>query len=223
MNTLHPHLFPNLFFAALTCSVALTGRAQEFSGSDSVIPEPIAQTTQFGITPFYGYSFGGDVKDSTTGTKYSFEEGPAFGLCLDYAPPDAFGWYELLWSHQDSSINFQGNNGLGKVDLMIDVLQIGGVAEFGTERFREYVSAHLGATHYSSSDFGDDTRFSFGIGAGVKAYLTKNLYLRADVRGYCTVVEAEGSFIYFNGVTVASFSGDTIWQGQVSVGLGFTF
>jgi opacity protein-like surface antigen len=223
MNTLNPHIPMRLLLAALSCSVALTARAQEFAASDSIIPEPRAQTTQFGITPFYGYSFGGEVEDSNTGTDYSFADGPAFGLCLDYAPPNYYGRFELLWSHQDSSIDFQGNSGLGKVDLTIDVVQIGGVSEFGSERFRQYISAHLGATHYSSDGHGDDTKFSFGIGAGLKAYLTKNLYLRADIRGYCTVVDAEGGFIYFNGVTVASFSGDTLWQGQVSVGLGLTF
>lgn len=223
MNAQNLHIPMRLLLAALSCSVALTARAQDFSDSDPFFATPMAQTTQFAITPFYGYRFGGEVKDSTTGTEYSFDDGPAFGLCLSYAPPDYLGRFELLWSHQDSGINFQGNNGLGDVDLMIDVIQIGGVSEFGTERFREYVSAHLGATHYTSDGLGDDTRFSFGIGVGVKAFLTKNLYLCADLRGFCTVVDAEGGFIYFNGVTVASFSGDTIWQGQVSVGLGITF
>lgn len=223
MNTLTPHRPFRLLLAALICSVGLTVQAQDFTDADELFAMPLAQTTQFGITPFYGYRFGGEVKDSVTGTEYSFDDGPAFGLCLDYAPLDYLGRFELLWSHQDSSIDFKGNNGLGEVDLMVDVVQIGGVVEYGPERFRGYVSAHVGATHYSSDDFGSDTRFSCGIGGGVKAYLTKNIYLRADLRGFCTVVDAEGGFIYFNGITVASFSGDTLWQGQVSVGLGITF
>ena len=66
-------------------------------------------------------------------------------------------------------------------------------------------------------------KFSFDIGAGVKAFLTKNIYLRADLRGFCVLTEAQGSFIYANGVTVASFSGSTLWQGQMSAGVGFTF
>lgn len=198
-------------------------RGQEFTASDEFFGTPLSQTTRFGITPFFGYSFGGEVENTLTGTEYEFDDGPAFGLCLDYAPLDYPGRFELLWSHQDSSINFQGNSGLGEVDLTIDVVQIGGVVEYGPERFRGYVSAHLGATHYSSEDFSDDTRFSFGVGAGVKAYLARNVYLRAEVRGFCTVVDAEGGFIYFNGITVASFSGDTLWQGQVNVGVGITF
>ena len=224
MNTLNPRFPMRLLLAALSCSVVLTSSAQDFTDSEAFdFAKPLTQTTRFGVSPFYGYRFGGEVEDLNTGADYSFKDGPAYGLCLDYAPPDYFGRYELLWSHQDSSIDFQGNNGLGEVDLTIDVIQVGGVAEFGSERFREYVSAHIGATHYSSDGYGSDTWFSFGIGAGVKAYLTKNLYLRADLRGFCTVVEAEGGFIYYNGITVARFSGSTLWQGQVSVGLGFTF
>lgn len=218
----HSLFQPRLLVVVLSLGVALVARAQD-DFSDDIFPRPVAQTTQFGISPFFGYRFGGEVEDAITGTDYSFEDSPAYGLFLDYAPKNFFGRYELLWSHQDSSIDFKGNNGLGEVDLTIDVVQVGGVAEFGSERFREYVSMHLGATHYSSDGYGNDTYFSFGIGGGIKAYLTKNIYLRADLRGFCTVVDAEGGFIYFNGITIASFSGDTLWQGQASVGFGVTF
>lgn len=211
-----------LILAALSLGLALSARANDFN-TDSLFPTPLVQKQQFAISPFYGYRFGGEVEDDTTGTSYSFEDSSAFGLFLDYAPENFAGRYELLWSHQDSSLDFQGNNGLGNVDLTIDVIQVGGVAEFGSERFREYVSAHVGVTHFSPDDFASETRFSFGIGAGLKAFVTKNLYLRADVRGFCTVTEASGSFIYVNGVTVATFSGSALWQGQVSVGLGIVF
>jgi hypothetical protein len=223
MNTLNPRNPMRLLLASLSCSVALTARAEDFADPDMFFAMPMAQTQQFAITPFYGFRFGGEVEDITTGTKYDFDDGPAYGLCMSFAPPDYLGRFELLWSHQDSGINFKGAGGLGDVDLTVDVIQFGGVSEFGTERFREYVSAHIGATHYSVDGFGSDTRFSFGIGAGVKAFLTKNLYLCADIRGFCTVTDAEGGFIYYNGITIASFSGETMWQGQISLGLGLTF
>jgi hypothetical protein len=136
---------------------------------------------------------------------------------------DYYGRFELLWSRQDSSVDFHGNNGLGNVDITIDVIAVGGECEYGAESLRGYVSAHLGATHFSSDGYGDDTQFCFDIGAGVKVFLTKNIYLRADLRGFGTVTEAQGGFIYANGVTVASFSGTTLWQGQVSAGVGVTF
>jgi hypothetical protein len=207
---------------AMTSGLTLTARTQDFD-SDWPFYKPLVQTQRFGISPFYGYRFGGEVEDMNTGKQYGFKDGPAYGLLLDYAPVNFYGRYELLWSHQDSSLNFRGDGGLGDVDLAIDVIQIGGELEFGMQRLRGYFSAHIGATHFSTDGYGDDTKFSMGIGMGAKAFLTKNIYLRADIRGFCNVVDAEGGFIYANGVTVASFSGSTLWQGQVSAGIGITF
>lgn len=212
-----------LVLVAVIFGLVLTAGAHDFDTDWPFNYKPLTQTQKFGISPFYGYRFGGDVENNSTGSKYSFEDGPAYGLFLDYAPTNYYGRYELLWSHQDSSLNFHGDNGLGKVDVAIDVIQLGGVLEFGAERFREYVSGHLGATHFASDGYGDDTKFSLGIGGGVKAFLTKYIYLRADVRAFCTVTSAQGSFIYANGVTVASFTGSSLWQGQASVGVGITF
>ena len=211
-----------LILAACGFSLALAASGQDL-GTDWGFAKPLTQTTRFGISPFYGYRFGGEIQDASTDAKYSFKDAPAYGLFLDYAPMGYFGRFELLWSRQDSSVDFHGNNGLGNVDITIDVIQVGGVAEYGSESLRGYVSAHVGATYFSSDGHGDDTKFSFSIGAGVKAFLTKNIYLRADLRAFGTVTEAEGSFMYANGVTVATFSGSALWQGQVSAGVGVTF
>ena len=222
MKTSFARFQPRLLLVLLGGSLAMMGRAQDF-GSDSSIPAPLTQSNRFAISPFYGYRFGGSTQDSTTGATYNFEDAPAYGLFLDYAPKGYIGRFELLWSRQESSMDFNGNYGLGQVDLTIDEFQFGGVAEYGRDRLRGYASAHLGATYLSSDGYGDDLEFSFSIGGGVKAFLTKNIYLRADLCGFCTVVEAQGSFIYVNGVTVVTFSGSTLWQGQATVGVGLTF
>lgn len=211
-----------LILAGFGFSLALTASGQDLD-TNWDFPKPLTQTTRFGISPFYGYRWGGEIQDASTGSEYSFEDAPVYGLILDYAPIGYYGRFELLWSRQDSSVDFQGNYGLGKVDLTIDVIQVGGECEYGSEHLRGYVSAHLGATHFSSYGHGDDTKFSFGIGAGAKAFLTRNIYLRADLRGIWTVTEGEGGFIYANGVAVAVFSGSTLWQVQVSAGVGVTF
>jgi hypothetical protein len=209
--------------AAFGFSTALTASGSGFETDWAGFPEPIAQTTQFGISPFYGYRFGGEIQDATTGQNYSLKDGQAYGVFLDYAPIDYYGRFEVLWSHQDSGVNFNGNNGLGNVDVTIDVIQVGGQLEYGPQRFRLYVSGDVGATHFSSDGYGATTQFSFGIGGGVKAFLTKNFYLRADLRGFGTVTQAQGSFLFANGVAIATFSGTTFWQGQASAGFGVTF
>jgi hypothetical protein len=211
-----------IILAAFGLGLALTAAGQDLD-SDVFFARPVAQTTRFGISPFYGYRFGGEIQDETTDEKYSLKDAPAYGVVLDYAPLDYAGRFELLWSREDSSVDFGGNYGLGKVDVAIDVIQAGGEVEYGSGRLRGYVSSHLGATHFSSDGYGDNTKFSFDIGGGVKAFLTKNIYLRGDLRGICNVTDGSGGFIYANGITVASFSGTTLWQGQVSAGIGVTF
>ncbi len=211
-----------LLLAAAGFSLALKAGAQDLD-TDWGFPKPLTQTTRFGISPMYGYRFGGELQNPGTGATYNFKDAPAYGLILDYAPMDYYGRFELLWSRQDTSVDFHGNNGLGNLDVTIDVIQVGGECEYGTDRLRGYVSAHVGATHYSSDGYGDETKFSFGIGGGAKVFLSKKFYLRADLRGFCTVTDGEGSFIYANGVTVAAFRGSAFWQGQVSGGVGFTF
>ncbi|HEX5399467.1 MAG TPA: hypothetical protein VFY06_10510 [Verrucomicrobiae bacterium] len=211
-----------LILAAAGCTLALAAGAQDMD-TDWPFYKPLTQTQQFAVSPFYGYRFGGELENNNTGAAYNLENGPAYGLLLSYAPMDYYGRYELLWSHQDSSVDFNGDYGLGRVDVTIDVVQLGGVLEFGTQRLRAYVSAHAGATYFSSDGYGDETKFSMGFGGGGKAFLTKNIYLFGDLRGFFTVTEANGSFIYYNGVSVASFQGSGFWQGQVSAGVGFTF
>ena len=213
---------PRGLILAASIGLALTTQAQDDWDMGWPFYEPLTQTQKYGISPFYGYRFGGEVQNFETGTTYSFKEGPAYGVFLDYAPMNYYGRYEVLWSHQDSGLDFRGDNGLGDVDVTIDVIQVGGVLEFGQEKLRGYVSGHLGATHFSLAGSGD-TRFSWGIGGGGKAFLTKNVYLRADIRGFCTITESEGAFFFHDGVTVASFTGSTFWQGEASAGVGITF
>jgi opacity protein-like surface antigen len=188
---------------------------------------PLAQepaSPQFEISPFYGYRFGGEVQNRYTGRTYSFEDSEAYGLFLDYAPrPNWPAKLELLWSHQDSSLNLQGLSGLGKVDMSIDQIQIGGSLERGNKHLREYVSLLAGATYYSTDSYGSDTRFSLSFGGGVKYFLTRNLALRADLRGFCTIVNGSGGFISTGGSTVVVFSGNTVWQGEATVGVSLAF
>ncbi len=100
------------------------------------------------------------------------------------------------------------------MNLTIDEIQIGGSLERGSKHLREYVSLLAGATYYSTDGYGSDTRFSLGLGGGVKYFITRNLALRADLRGFCTIVNCSGGFISNGGATVVAFSGSAVWQGR---------
>jgi hypothetical protein len=196
-------------------------RAQQFV---QPLAQQPAEATRFEISPFYGCRFGGEVQNPFPGRTYGFRDSEAYGLFLDVAPrPNSPAKFELLWSRQDSSVNLQGLAGLGRVDLSIDQIQIGGSLERGGQHLREYVSLLAGATYYSTDGYGSDTRFSLGLGGGVKYFLIRNLALRADLRGFCTIVDSSGAFISNGGATVVAFSGSAIWQGQATMGVSLAF
>ena len=115
---------PRGLILAASIGLALTTQAQDDWDMGWPFYEPLTQTQKYGISPFYGYRFGGEVQNFETGTTYSFKEGPAYGVFLDYAPMNYYGRYEVLWSHQDSGLDFRGDNGLGDVDVTIDVIQV---------------------------------------------------------------------------------------------------
>ena len=176
----------------------------------------------FEVSPFFGYRFGGSFH-SISGQETSLEDGRAYGLSLDYTPYPSDIKLELFWSRQDSGLNLEGVGGLNHLGMTVDEFMLGGIYEHSWGRLRETVTVLLGATLFSPESSSSEVRFGLGLGVGVKYFLLKNLALRADLRGYCTVVESDSAFISTGGVTVVYFSGSTIWQGEISGGLTLSF
>lgn len=188
----------------------------------------------FEISPQYGYRFGGGF-ETPDGQEVGIADGRAYGLSFDYCPDrnaEEFSFdlgrastvkLELLWSRQESGFDLHGNGGVNHVGLTVDEFQIGGVLETTYGRFHPYITGLMGATLFGPQGEDSEVRFSLSIGGGVKFFLFRNLALRADVRGFCTLVESDSAFISSGGVTIVRFSGSTIWQGEVSGGLTLAF
>jgi hypothetical protein len=175
------------------------------------------------ISPFYGYRWGGAIETSD-GQSLSLQGGRAYGLALDYSPSaDSDLKFELLWSRQDSRVDLSSVGGSSQAGVTVDEFQVGGVLETSQGRLHEYITGLLGASVFSPEGSSSDVRFSMSIGGGVKFFLLRNLALRADVRGYGTVVESDSAFISSGGVTVVRFSGSSFWQGEVSGGITLAF
>ena len=220
-------VFAPLLQAQTPASTAPAPGATPPPSSAPVVPQtPMYEgpkpSSRFEVDVFGGYRFGGGLENAITGKDIDFDDSEAYGLTFDLGPVNSEMKVEFQWSRQDTSLDFHGSGGVNNVDVSIDEFQLGGIAEMGKNRFREYVAASAGATHFSS-DFGDDTRFSFGLGVGVKYYVASHFVVRGDLRGFCTIVDSDSAFIFHNGVTVAAFSGSTLWQGQATIGVGIVF
>lgn len=174
------------------------------------------------LTPMIGYRVGGSF-EGFSGDKLTLDAGLSYGLALDFGPRDTPLKFELLWSRQESGIDFRGLGGWEHLDVAVDQFMFGGIYELSQGRFRETISTLIGASMFSPQDNDRQAFFSAGIGLGAKYYATKNLILRADVRGYCNFVESDSVFISSGIYDVVFFRGDTLFQGEVSLGVSFSF
>jgi len=173
--------------------------------------------------PFYGYRFGGEFENGLTGETYRIRENPSYGVFLDFDPGDTGLKLELLYSFQDTSVDFDQTVQPGRQDLDVHVFQIGGLQELYEGRFRPFVGGYVGATWFDLPGLGNDLRFSFTLAAGANYYFTRNLGLRFDVRGFGTVVESSGGFVCADGGCLVAFGGDVLWQGEATASLFFSF
>jgi hypothetical protein len=209
------HLLPALALA-VAGSLALTApvRAQGM-GTTHYDQEKVQ------LTPMAAWGFGGSVDDLTLNTTRSFKAAPLFGGALDIKV--ASGWnVELYYTRQSTEVT----GGLAPgIDVTLERYLIGLQEEKGDERFRWFGTFYGGVTRFvpGIEGFGSDRRFTAGIGLGAKAFLSKNVGVRLEARGFYTVVEAEGGFLCSGGTCLFAFNGSGLWQGDVGGGLILAF
>jgi opacity protein-like surface antigen len=101
---------------------------------------------------------------------------------------------EVLWTQQSSAL--QVDTEAGTADLFtMTVRQLQGnvVRDFGgaDARLRPFVFAGLGATFFSADDLESETKFSFGLGGGVKYFPWKAIGVRGHFRYKPTMLTDE--------------------------------
>lgn len=177
------------------------------------------------VSVFSGYRLGGDFKDRVNRRTLGLDSAAAYGVAIDI-PYEADTQFELLWSH--------ARQGLGRaaalrtkpfVDLDVDYVHIGGVYLPRGRRLRPFVTASLGITHMNpvTRGYGAATRLSFGLGAGVKWWMTRHLGLRLEGRGFMTLLDSGGAIFCGNNGCIASISGTGLGQLEATAGLIFAF
>jgi opacity protein-like surface antigen len=101
---------------------------------------------------------------------------------------------ELLWTQQSSAL--QIGTDAGTADLFtMTVRQLHGNVFHNFRgvdaRLRPFVFGGLGATFFSADDLESETKFSFGLGGGVKYFPWKAIGLRGHVRYNPTMLNDE--------------------------------
>jgi opacity protein-like surface antigen len=101
---------------------------------------------------------------------------------------------EVLWTQQGSALTVGTDAGSSDLFTMTirqlhgDVLYHFGEAD---ARLRPFVFGGLGATFFSADDLESETKFSFGLGAGVKYFRWETIGIRAHFRYKPTMLNDE--------------------------------
>jgi len=181
-----------------------------------------------GVAAYAGVRDGSGFKaDDADATPLTLRSSGAASLAFEW-PYDASRRYQLFVSQQRTRLVLGPAAGTGApAELALDVryLHIGGTYYFdGPAGTGPYVVGGLGLTYLTPRLPGTDgrVRASMNLGIGWEWPLAAALALRAEYRGYATVIHSSGSFFCSGGCTV-SIQGDTLTQGEVMVGLRFGF
>ena len=103
---------------------------------------------------------------------------------------------EVVWTHQGSALTV--GTDAGSTDLFpMTIRQLHGDVLYhfnaANSRLRPFVFGGVGATFFSADDLESETKFSFGLGAGVKCFRWNTLGLRAHVRYKPTMLNDENA------------------------------
>ena len=182
----------------------------------------------FELTPFAGYTWGGQFSDSVTSTTLEVKETNNYGVMLDIKQ-DEQSQIELYISRQASQLKasnalFTGNP---LFDLDIEYYHIGGTYAPSADpgKVRGFLVGTLGATHMVPQGSGLDslTKFSLSLGGGVKLYATDRIGLRLEGRWFGTLFDGSGSAFCTSGTCAINVQGDLFSQFVANAGLIVAF
>ncbi|MBL8351841.1 MAG: hypothetical protein JNL87_16200 [Burkholderiaceae bacterium] len=204
-----PKLLPGLLIATALAATAAPG-------SDNA------------VTLYGAWRSGGGFTDSGSQQSLDLASSAAGAISLDFAL-DASRQVQWYVSHQRTEVDLRAAtkpaSAPDTLPLQLTYLHLGGTNFFEGQRGKgPYVVGGLGLTLFSPGLAGlsNEVRPSMNLGLGWQWPLGSSIALRAEARGYLTLVNSHSGF-FCSGGCVVSIQGDTLTQGEVQLGLSFGF
>jgi hypothetical protein len=181
---------------------------------------------RFDFTPFIGYrtsmSFPIDPHVSGTNPRFVLDASPSYGASFGMRLNNEADLVEFRWARQDSYVHAEEITPLPPRQRMV-LDQFHG--DFSHEAHVEewvswatpFVLASVGATHGSGSTNINFTRFSFGLGGGIRFYPSRHFGFKIQAEWVPIFVDPNVAFICGQGC-IFHAGGTAISQGEVFVG-----
>ena len=187
---------------------------------------------RFEIQPFVGYKWGGtlDLAPNTASVaRAEFASDIAYGVTATFNATPHFG-LEFLWNHQPTTVSGQLGNGATfptQVDAHLDQYHGNIVVTLTDEdsNFKPFFLVGFGATSIGADNRNGATKFSFGLGAGVKYFFSEHIGVRTQIRYAPTYVYSTygGTYCDWWGFCWTIPDDHYLNQGDVTGGLVFRF
>jgi opacity protein-like surface antigen len=185
-----------------------------------------AMAGDFEITPFAGYTWGGQFSDSVTGTTLKVKETANYGVMVDIKQ-DEQSQIELYFSHQATQLQSDSGPFTGNplFNLDIDYYHLGGTYGADSGKARPFLVGTLGVTHMVPQGAGLDalTKFSLSLGGGVKLFATDRVGFRLEGRWFGTLFNGSGSAFCTSGTCAINVQGDLFSQFVANAGVFIIF
>ncbi|HEY1288857.1 MAG TPA: hypothetical protein VGF58_11080 [Burkholderiales bacterium] len=186
------------------------------------------------FTLYAGYRDGGRFTDVTSGSKLPIEASGVGAVSLDIGlNPQAGTQIQIYLSRQRSEVDARlaaqpvssAAPVPAKFPLAVTYAHVGGTIFPGLKIGQgAYLAGGLGATLFEPDLQGlaNELRPSISLGIGYQLPLGGRVALRFEARGYATLVNSS-SALFCSGGCALSIKGDTVTQGDILLGLAFTY
>jgi hypothetical protein len=188
----------------------------------SVLGAGMPARGQASLTLFGGYGGTHGIDNAATGAGADVDNAASMGVALNL-PFDPSRDLQLLYRQQTSTMAPGG--GAAPFDLTVRTLHVGGTVSLDAPAARGlYAVGGVGLTQFSPSSrgYGSDVKPSLSLGIGYLLPLTARIALRAEARGYLTLVNSAGGFLCSGGC-IAVLKSDSVTQGEATIGLSARF
>ena len=177
------------------------------------------------IVPYTGYQIGGRFTDEFTDTTLELADASTWGFLVGYNYT-RYSQIEFYYSHQETELSSGGLIGSDKLfDLDVDYYHIGGTYKFDHGKWEPFAVGTVGLSRFDpkSSEASSLTRFSLGLGGGVRYFPIKRVGLYLAGRAFVTFVESQVWVSGGSGGTTIAIASNTLWQLQFMTGAVIVF
>jgi hypothetical protein len=184
-----------------------------------------SRSLRFDFSPLIGYrtsmSFAPQQQSGGRNPRIIVNTNPGYGVALGVRI-DEQNLVEFHWTRQDTDAHVENAAPVYfKQRLILDQFHGDFTHEYILDEWpvwaRPFITGSVGATHVSSGA-NSFTRFSFGLGAGIKVYANRHIGFRVQAAWLPLLIDPEVRAFICGGGCVVRVGGTLVSQGEFTMG-----